>query len=202
MNKLWEETPPAVVALFEKHHHPSLVYHDLSHTKEVVKYSTEIAAHYKLSGEDRLIIFVAAWFHDTGHLIGPVKGHEAASVSVMTEFIRMYNPGITFVEKISACIMATTIPSHPADLREAIVCDADTWHLGTTAFFSSDEKIRREIELREGKIIGNWDEHTLQFLRQHHFHTEYCRDLLDQGKLANIAAVEKRMTHKATDQNL
>ncbi len=36
--------------------------------QDVVKRTEEIAGHYYISEDDMLILFTAAWFHDTGHL--------------------------------------------------------------------------------------------------------------------------------------
>ena len=63
---VYKKTESYVTEMFHKHQSEQLVFHNLEHTKGVVKRAVEIAGHYHLSEEDMMIIFVSAWFHDTG----------------------------------------------------------------------------------------------------------------------------------------
>ena len=56
-----------VAGLFDQMHSPALVFHNLDHTENVVKRTKEIAGHYNVSEKEMLILFAAAWFHDTGY---------------------------------------------------------------------------------------------------------------------------------------
>ncbi len=47
----------------------------------------EIARHHKLSENERLAVFAAAWFHDIGHLFTEPKMHEAMSCDIMSKFL-------------------------------------------------------------------------------------------------------------------
>lgn len=182
-----------VISLFEKHENASLVYHNLSHTRAVVRHTEEIAYHYSLEENQQLRLFIAAWFHDTGHLTGLIKGHEVISAKIMSGFVSTEGVDTEAIEDISYMILSTGILAEPDKLSAKILCDADTYHLGTADFFISDKQVKRELELREGKIPENWDMSTLQFLEKHRFHTEYCRNLLNKGKQANMDILRKRI---------
>ena len=93
-------------------------------------------------------------------------------------------------DAIAQCIMATKLPPHPTSLYEKIICDADTFHLGTLDFRRTDPLVHQEIELRKKVMIPDWATRTLIMLRRHTFFTDYCQRLLADGKLANIAWVE------------
>ena len=65
---LYNKTEQYVTKLFHANTSENLVFHNIDHTKYVVEKTKEIAAHYKLNDEELLILFIAAWFHDTGYL--------------------------------------------------------------------------------------------------------------------------------------
>jgi predicted metal-dependent HD superfamily phosphohydrolase len=163
-------------------HYP---YHNLAHTEGVVAHVKEMAVHYGLSPADGFILSIAAWFHDIGHLYGGMQGHEERSVMIMQDHLSTISSDLS--DAISRCILATKLPSHPADLLEQIICDADTYHLGTPLFRTTDTLVEKEMTLRTGKVFTDWHKKSLLLLEQHVFFTDYCRDLLEQGKKENIA---------------
>ena len=52
--------------IFENKVSKSFKYHNLDHTRQVVRAVEEMADYYKLQPEDRNAVIIAAWFHDTG----------------------------------------------------------------------------------------------------------------------------------------
>src|ERR1700743_1333174 len=80
---LEERVAEYVTGLYNSPDVPHYPYHNLEHTVGVVDHSKEIAAHYRLDANDSLVLVVAAWFHDVGHLYGPMPGHEARGVGIM-----------------------------------------------------------------------------------------------------------------------
>jgi HD superfamily phosphodiesterase len=163
-------------------HYP---YHNLAHTESVVRHSKEMANYYELNKPDHFMLAVSAWFHDIGHLYGEMKDHEERSVGIMRQYMAGVPPEMADV--ISRCILATKLPSRPATLLEEILCDADTYHLGTHFFRQTDILVEKEVEMRTGKPFRDWHRKSLAFLQQHSFFTTYCRNLLDKGKQENIA---------------
>jgi len=71
-------------------------------------------------------------------------------------------------------------------LAEKIICDADTYHLGTDAFPKQNELVWLEMEARTGKSPDCSIEKTLAFMRSHQYYTSYCHALLNEGKKHNI----------------
>jgi predicted metal-dependent HD superfamily phosphohydrolase len=163
-------------------HYP---YHNLAHTEAVVAHVKEMAAHYGLSAANSFVLSVSAWFHDIGHLYGDMKGHEERGVVIMHDYLPGFSSDL--VEAMNRCILATKLPSHPADLLEEIICDADTYHFGTLVFRTTDALVEKEMMLRTGKVFPDWHKKSLLLLEQHVFFTDYCRELLEQGKQENIA---------------
>ncbi|BAV05497.1 HD domain-containing protein [Filimonas lacunae] len=179
-------------SLFMMNTPPFLVYHNIQHTEEVVKYVTEIADHYQLNTEDRFIVLAAAWFHDIGHLF-ILEGHEQKSVEVMRQYFAETEERVETIQAIAGCIMATRMPTNPQNFQESILCDADIYHLGTDQFFISDKKVKKEMELRTCKKFTDWTQHSIQFLRAQRYFTGYCRQLLEKGIENNIEILKNML---------
>src|SRR6476659_100163 len=139
-NNFCKQIENYVTGIFEKAHNPNLVYHDLTHTKTVVERSKEIAEHYYLSERDMMILWAAAWFHDTGHLFTDTAHHEEKSVQVMKEFMAGNNNEAELTPEIESAILSTKAPRHPGNLLQQILCDADTYHFGTKEFKDSNTR--------------------------------------------------------------
>lgn len=182
-----------VNGLFVTHQTPILCYHNFQHTQEVFHRATAIATHYQVPESELFLLQVAALFHDTGHLFGSISGHEERSVTIMKSYFAMEEIQWS-LDTIDACIMATKMPHQPHGLLQEIICDADTYHLGTTEFLHTDDQLKHEVTLRSGKQPMNWDRETLALLKHHTYFTSYCKDLLDEGKNRNIQEVAKRCT--------
>jgi HD superfamily phosphodiesterase len=180
--------------LFAKNTHQPLVYHNLEHTTNVVDRAREIAAQYELTEIDQIVLFTSAWFHDTGHLFVDPAMHEVKSVDLMKGFMSGYsidNP--TLIQSIEDCILATRMVHTPENIVEQIIRDADTYHLGTKDFKSTNKKIRKEYILRKlHSPHANWNKKSLEFLESHVYHTQYCQTLLDEGKQKNIQRLKKK----------
>jgi predicted metal-dependent HD superfamily phosphohydrolase len=167
-----------------------LVYHNYAHTAGVARHAREMANYYGLSGDELFIVMAAAWFHDTGHLYGELRGHEEKSADVANFYL--YDKGCSdeVLDAIRQCILATRMPVHPASLLEQILCDADTFHLGTPDFFQKNELVWDELELRLGKKIIHRISKSIDFLESHQYFTGYCKQLLLPGKLENLARLK------------
>ncbi len=190
---IYKKTAAHVTELYETYQHPSLVYHTLEHTQNVVARAEEIAAHYEIADSQMLTIYIAAWFHDTGHLFADFATHENKSVELMQEFTRNLGIDESMIESIAGCIMATRMPHDPKNTMEEIMCDADTYHFGTSDFKKTNKQIKKEYELRNFKAITlEWEKNTLELLERHHFFTSYCQVLLAEGKEKNIKRAKKK----------
>lgn len=186
---LEKNTADFVSGLYNSPDVPHYPYHNLTHTLGVVDHVQEIAEHYKLP--DPFVLTIAAWFHDVGHLYGPMEGHEERGVTIMQEHLSTLPEAV--LTEIGDCIIATKLPAHPTTLTHKIICDADTYHLGTTLFLQTDPRVHQEVEMRTGRTIPNWRQRTLDMLIQHRFFTDYCQHLLTEGKAKNIALVQAQI---------
>lgn len=177
-----------VCELFEAHQNDVFVYHNLEHTKEVVKVAGKIAEHYNLSTQDYYAVLLAAWFHDVGYLFGCDKGHEEKSAEVATLFLEEMKADPMLIENVREGILATKMFCNPPSLIAKILADADLFHLGTPDFKKTNKKVWIEMKRYFGKRIPAyvWQKGSLKLLERHQYHTKYCRELLQEGKQKNI----------------
>ncbi|RPD38629.1 Pycsar system effector family protein [Chitinophaga barathri] len=186
---------------YEQHADPVLVYHNLAHTLQVVSAAEQIAAYYRLTEADQLVVYLAAWFHDLGYILGDRTQHEAAGAEAVKTFIAQQQLPESIGQAVADCILATRIPQHPRNLVEQIVCDADLFHLGSKDFSKRNKLLRTELELAtEQKISGaDWAKSSIQFLESHTYHTAYCRTLLKQQKEENLEKLRGKLEQKLAE---
>jgi len=190
---LYDDIAMYVASLFRQHTVQGLFYHNLEHTTRVVQSSDEIASHYPLSAEEQFILKAAAWFHDTGHLFGDMRVHEENGCKLMKQYLIPLQIPCDVIDKIAGCIMATRFPARPQNLLEEIICDADTYHFGTTYFKVTDELVRKELEIRLHYQFTTWYNDALKLLQIHNFFTSYCSQSLAHGKQLNIEYVLQKI---------
>jgi predicted metal-dependent HD superfamily phosphohydrolase len=97
---VYKKTAQHLTDLFTNNKNPSLVFHNLDHTISVVARTKEIEAHYHLGKKDMLIVYVAAWFHDTSCLFSDAEHHEEKSAVLMPDFMKKHSQDEGFLYKI------------------------------------------------------------------------------------------------------
>jgi predicted metal-dependent HD superfamily phosphohydrolase len=188
-----EQVKQHVLAYFDTHAKKKLVYHDQHHTEDVVAACMQIANHYQLNDSDFFVVVTAAWFHDTGYF-EEIPGHEKHSAQLAGDYLADIQADPDVINNVKKCILATTMPQNPTNLLERIICDADLFHLGTTGFLERSNAMRKEVEKITGTDISKheWRLKTISLMEQHHYHTDYCRLLLDAEKERNLLSLIKK----------
>lgn len=183
-----------VANVFHAKNDVRLIYHNLSHTEQVVENAVKIANHYQLSDEDFFIVTAASWFHDLGYFFD-CQQHEASGAGLATEFLKDKGVSPEVIDKVNNCILATKMPQSPEGLLEQIVCDADLYHLGSNSFKERNKLMRKEAEAFCDRALDKdeWRLKTISLFKSHHYHTAYCQNLLNAKKAENLAELE----HKA-----
>lgn len=183
-----------ITGLYESSWRDNLVYHSIDHTRAVVDRVNEIASHYDLSEKDIIVLNIAAWFHDAGHLFENPANHEEKSVELMRAWLEGKDIYAALADDIAAVILSTKIITQPHTILEQIIKDADTYHFGTKEFKEMDKLMKKEMKLRNlNTIVMDWEKNTLALLEQHQFYTEYCKNNLENRKLKNIKKLRERI---------
>jgi predicted metal-dependent HD superfamily phosphohydrolase len=187
-----------VAGLFQTGKGENLPYHNISHTEEVVENAVKIANYYRLSDQDFFILMAACWFHDLGYLQG-CKDHELIGANIAKEFLLERNIPPAIVQEVEACVLATRMPQKPTNLLQQIICDADLYHLGTSAFKDRSKALRKESETFCEHAISKeqWRKENMKFLQHHHFHTAYGNQYLNKVKAVNLEELKKKTEQDA-----
>jgi predicted metal-dependent HD superfamily phosphohydrolase len=174
-----------------------LPFHNLSHTREVVKAARKIGKKSGLSPKDLETVEVAAWLHDIGHCSGPAVGHEERGAQVAHEFLATQQVGEHRIEKVVNCILATRMPQQPDSLLAQVLCDADLYHLSTEDCLEKGELIREEMAQQGHSLCEEeWLKKNASFLRDHHYFTEYGQDVLQPRQNSKFRELEEKLLNK------
>ncbi len=178
LNKLEKELP----------HH--LTYHNLQHTKNVVRYARELATSEGVTVEELDILLTAAVFHDTG-FIETYQGHEEVSCETARKILPAYNYSAEQIDKVCEVIMATKMPQQPTTQLGRIICDADLYYLGTTNYVAGSEALYHELQhMGATTSRKEWMDRQSSFLTEHKYFTASARGRLDEKKQQNFEALK------------
>lgn len=200
-NALIDAARDYVIAQYQQHPRPNLVYHNLVHTQQVVQAAGQIAAHYRLQDDELAAVYVAAWFHDAGYLLGEGSAHEENGAKEALQFLQQQQAPENVQSMVQGAILATKMPQSPHNLVEQIVCDADLSHLGTKEFPDRNKLLRHEMELTYQMDIPaiKWLNTNITFLTDHHYWTDYAQTLFKQQKEENLEKLKKKLEKKTKD---
>ena len=169
-------------------------YHDLEHTEDVVKAVELIAKGEGLEEQERETVEIAAWFHDLGHIYA-CEDHERKSAELAREFLEKQNLPVKRISQVEGCIMATMMPQRPLNNMEAVLCDADLYHLSTDQFDGRAKLLRKEWEQVNDEDFKNssWLKINADFLSGHSYFTEYAKAHFEEGKQKNLKALKEQV---------
>jgi HD superfamily phosphodiesterase len=170
----------------------NMVYHNLSHTRSVVKSAVKIGSYLNLSDQQMEIVLISAWFHDTGFK-KTYEGHEEESVNFVKDFFREIDYPEENQQRIIDCIRSTNIDVTPKTLEEQVLHDADFTHLSKKSYFDKLLLLKTEVEKTQKKPFSDnqWYEDNLKFLREHKYYTEYGKSILAPKVEMNVLKQQK-----------
>lgn len=163
------------------------IFHNIDHTRAVVKAVEEICDFLSTPDKEKEIVLLAAWFHDCGH-IKICTGHEEESKLIANSFLKNLSYPESKITMVLQCIEATKWPQNPVDILGQILCDADLYHLSTNNYFELIGYLREEWALIRKENYSNkeWFQLNLNFLQAHQYFTDYGKQILEFRKYTVI----------------
>ena len=173
---------------------PEFVFHNIEHTEGVAEACSQMADYYHLNNDDRYVLMLAAWFHDTGYSSGHAEGHEDVSIQIAIKFLQDHNVDEATVQRVSSCIQATRMPQSPISQVEKILCDADLSHLASEDYKATTQLLKQERENLLGHKIPKkeWRKDNIRFLSDHKYFTEYGLEFLEPKKIDNVLELRRK----------
>lgn len=192
MSQLVDDAFKYITTLFASNLPSTCLYHNLTHTKRVLKSTKEIIENSTLSEEDAEALQLAAILHDSGYIHGAHE-HEKESVRIATNFLNEHNAPESLIKKVTNCILVTKLDSLPQTELEKIIRDADSSHFAKEYFQEASELLRLELKLQDIQDINekDWISGNIDMLSsQHTYYTDYAIKNWGPLKEENIAKIK------------
>lgn len=202
LSLLLPEVEKYVTGLLTKELPEGLVYHNLEHTLRVVKQVEIIGINENLSKEEMNIVKIAAWFHDVGYL-KKYMDHEKVSIKIATDFLKGKGIGTDSIAQITECINSTVVPQDPKDKISAVLCDADMMHMGMEKYPDIIKKLRKEWKIMGINSLSKkmFQKASIDALRNHHYHTDFCQGEITLIKERNLDRMESGIAWEISSNN-
>ena len=180
--------------LFKDKLSPAFLYHNYKHTQEVVANAEILANADNLNEEEKEILLVACWFHDSGYT-EDIMLHEEKSCEIAAEFLKKEGVNDDFIRRVKELIMSTKVCCKPDNRIENIIRDADSSHLASEDYFTYSDNLRKEWEQTLGKDFSKkkWNLDNLRFFRFHQFNTDYAKQNWNPIKEKNLQKIENML---------
>lgn len=193
-NDLLMATETFITTLFEERLDSKYSYHNLEHTQNVVMGIETLCKAENIDQETTNQLLLAGWFHDAGYVDGE-DHHEKRSVRIALDFLQDKNVPDKIQQKVGELILATTFNYTPQNQLEKIMKDADNAHLANANYPDSLEKLRAEWENSIDKKYCNedWCLLNIEFLKNHHYYTQFAQKEWQILKEANLKLIEKNL---------
>lgn len=193
MDDLVVKVEKFVVHLLNEELDSGYTYHNLAHTQNVVFNANKLADLSGLEEDQKELLLISAWFHDTGYTKS-IEKHEQQSVSIASSFLKSQNYPQDKIDMVSSLILATQMGYEPKTHLEKLICDADSSHLGSKDFMIVTELLRKEWELTCNKTLKEteWLQENIDFLtNKHRFYTDEAFANWDKTKGKNLSRLLK-----------
>jgi predicted metal-dependent HD superfamily phosphohydrolase len=170
-------------------------YHNFMHTVKVVEAIKILCKEEQIPNELSEKLIIAGWFHDTGYT-KIVQGHELESTNIANDYLKTHNFSQKDIQDIQDFILATKVEVVPSTIGQAIIKDADNYHLGQSEYNKLSELLREELSkvCKQEFTDYEWNvENQNYFLRNHHYYTDAAKNLWQNGKEENYLAIQNKI---------
>jgi len=203
MSQLVDDSLGFVTGLFASSLPSTCLYHNLTHTKRVLKSTKEIIVNSNLNDEEIEVLQLAAILHDTGYIKGSAN-HEIVSAEIATKFLQEHAVDESVIEQVTSCILATKLDAEPKTTLEKIIRDADASHFAKYYFQEASELLRLELKLQGIKDYSrkDWLEGNIKMLTtKHKYYSEYAIQHWNPKKEENLVqTINDKKTVKNEDE--
>ena len=174
---------------------PTLTYHGLHHTLDVVQAAADLAEAEGITDPESLILLrTAAFYHDAG-FVTTYTDHEAAGCVLTWQTLPDFGYSPAQIETICGLIGATRIPQEPHTHLEQILADADLDYLGRPDFTPIAQTLFTELQAHQHfpNDVLAWNRVQLNFLEHHRYWTRTAIIYREAPKQAHIAHLRQQV---------
>ena len=161
-------------------------YHNLDHTKRVIRAAVDIGSNYDLSDKDWRCLLTACLLHDYGFIESHVE-HEKISAKLSSQILPKYGFSENEIEIINSLIIVTKLEKKPKNLLESIIRDSDLEYLGSEDFIKISPLLKKEwINCEVVKSDSEFYKIQYEFILNHSFYTDFMIKNSSNQKKENI----------------
>ena len=191
----YDKLYPFVIFKLENELDSNITYHNVRHTKNVIKNSIYLGEHENVNENDLTLIKTAALLHDVGFLENNLN-HEALGCNFARKHLPSFEYSSQEIEAICEMIMATKLPQTPKNHLSKILCDADLFYLGSRKYDYFASKLFQEFkEFGILKTNEDWHKRQVDFLNAHQYFTNTAKQEREFIKQENKTNVENNTHH-------
>ena len=178
----------------------TFVYHNIAHTQRVVTKVNELIEEVELSDNEKELLLLAAWFHDTG-FTKTIDGHEKEGVKIAIGFLKSENASEETIKNVSEIILATQMHYVPKNTLEGLIRDADCAHVSSKNYEDYSSLLRKEWELTLDKKVSKseWLQENISFVTNHSFYSAFATSKWEKRKGKNLANLLKNQNQIKED---
>ncbi|MBS3147230.1 HD domain-containing protein [Candidatus Woesearchaeota archaeon] len=172
----------------------NLFYHVTDHTLNpfigVVAMAHNYASLVDLPSEQRELVVVSAYLHDTGYTI-KYKNNELEGSVIAGDILPACNFTKGEIAVVQKTIISAGAKEKPRNMLEMILSDADHDNIGRADFFEKNKLLFKELCVHgifdyTEECKKEWLNQSLYFLCETPFYTTGANQLRGLGKLRNI----------------
>ena len=188
------ESMTSILATLKKELHPSLDYHNVGHTLDVLDQVICLADLAQLSERERELLVVAAMYHDAGFLhqkaLNEPIGAELAAKAMSTAggYTRSEIKTVKHMILDTTLLMDDCAQISNTDLSPYLL-DADLSNLGRQCFWEQTEAVASEA----GIAFNDFLPISLGLMHRHSWQSDAGDQLYEQQKQRNITDLKLRL---------
>ena len=179
----------------------NLYYHGVHHTIDVINAAERIARGEGVENEEKMLIKLAALFHDSGFL-RKYRNNEPHGAELAGEILPKYGFTAKQTRKVQGMILATEVPQKPTNIMEEILCDADLDYLGRSKqeFYNISNSLKQEL-VEYGFLAKeeDWDPIQVKFLTEHRYFTQTAVKRRRKNKIDRLNEIKEQIAQRQGD---
>ena len=187
-----EKLRSIVKQLYKERLNPKLTYHGFHHVLDVLNACNAHINRESIKQGEADLLRTAALLHDTG-VLWTYTNHETRGIKYARTLLPTLGYEKSEIDTICDLIRATELPQSPKNTLEEIICDADLDYLGTNSFYTIGETLFKEfIAYKVVKNEEEWDKLQVNFLENHHYFTDFCKENREPKKQIRIKEIKAK----------
>ncbi len=163
----------------------AILFHNQRHTVQCVHAAQEISEAMGMTSEDRVIVQLAAWFCNAGH-IDEGGDQITKSIELFESYADSQQLDASLREQVISCLQTVSGKKDAEGIMQATLYDAYWYFLAASNHLEMCERLRAEKK-SQGEVFDDltWRDYVCELYKQPRYQTNYGRNVLEKRKQVN-----------------